>query len=402
MTGKILIRQTTCFSSKQAIKNNNKSINVFPLNSSNCFLFYGARYAIWAGINALGIKPESNIIMPSYNCGTELDPIIDHKIQIKFYKVKKDMTININDLVKQIDFNTAAILIIHYLGFPQPILEIKNICRTNNLFLIEDCAHAFLSTFQSENLGSFGDISVFSIRKTLPIPNGGALVINNKNFHFREKQITGSRLSTYFVSVELLRNRTQQRHKKIMWRLTDKVFRTFSFINYFFRLILRILKKVLPYQGLALVHVNYWSREFHRDLAKWKISKFSEKIMKNIDYENIKNKRRENFDYLLLNLPKSKDFSLVFDKLPIGVCPLFFPIIVENRKFFHKIFEDRGISTFQYWQHMHDAVPWDKFPDAVYLKKHILGIPVHQDISINHLNKIIEVFQDIKKKGRDY
>jgi hypothetical protein len=46
---------------------------------------------------------------------------------------------------------------------------------------------------------------------------------------------------------------------------------------------------------------------------------------------------------------------------------------------------------------MHDDVPWDKFSDAVYLKQHILGLPIHQDISYHHLDKIIEVFHDLRK-----
>lgn len=370
---------------------------MFPLNSLNSYLFYGARYAIWAGVKILGINPDHNIIMPSYNCGTEIDPILDQKIKIKYYKIKKDMTIDIKDLLKQIDSNTAAILVVHYLGFPQPITEIKNICSTNGLFLIEDCAHAFMSIYQSRNLGSFGDISVFSIRKTLPIPNGGALVINNENFKFEEKQIKGSRLSTYFVSVELLKNRTQQDHQKLLWVLTDMVFRSVAFINYVLRLMLRLVKKIFSYRGLALIHVNYWSREFQRDLAKWKVSKFSERIMRNLDYEKIKEKRRKNFEYLLKNLTKTEDIEVVFNQLPMGVCPLFFPIIVKDRQYYYQKLKDRGISTFQYWQHMHHAVPWDKYPDAVYLKQHVLGLPIHQDISYYHLDKIIEVFNNIRK-----
>ena len=97
------------------------------------------------------------------------------------------------------------------------------------------------------------------------------------------------------------------------------------------------------------------------------------------------------------NLPKIQDIEFVFGKLPQGVCPLFFPIIVKDRKYYHQKFKENGILTFQYWQHMHGAVPWEKFPNAVYLKKHVLGLPIHQDISFDHLDKIIEVFHDFRK-----
>jgi len=394
----MLIRQTPCFSLKDVIKKRGKKdIDIYPLNSKNCYLFYGARYAIWAGLKVLGITPRHNILMPSYNCGTEIDPILDLGIQVKYYNIKKNMAIDTVDLIEQIDTNTAAIFVIHYIGFPQPLDEIKMVCNKHRLFLIEDCAHAFLSSNKSRNLGTYGDMSVFSIRKTLPIPNGGALVLNKKKLNFDLKLIKGSSLSTFFVAVELLKNRTRQSDPDLPGKLIDMTFRIIAFMNHIFRLMLRVIKKISSYKGFALIHINYWCREFQRELAKWKISAFSERIMSNIDYEKIKEKRRENFEYLLMNLPKISDVEVVFDTLPEGVCPLFFPIIVKDRQHYYQTLKARGIITFQYWQHKHDAVPWDKFKDAVFLKKHVLGLPIHQDIRFDHLNKIIDVFKDINK-----
>src|SRR5439155_6559464 len=49
-------------------------------------------------------------------------------------------------------------------------------CEAHRLRLIEDCA---LSLFSRENgtwLGSVGDLALFSVYKTLPLPHGGFLV----------------------------------------------------------------------------------------------------------------------------------------------------------------------------------------------------------------------------------
>jgi perosamine synthetase len=51
----------------------------------------------------------------------------------------------------------------HFLGFPQPIDEVKKICGERTLFLIEDCAHALLSYHDGKPLGSYGDVSNFSL-----------------------------------------------------------------------------------------------------------------------------------------------------------------------------------------------------------------------------------------------
>jgi hypothetical protein len=344
-----------------------------------------------AGIKALGISPEQNILIPSYNCGTEIDPILDQKIQIKYYKIKRNLKVDLEDLLHQIDANSAAILVVHYLGFPQPIEEIKKICIRNNLFLIEDCAHAFLSTYKSENLGSFGDISVFSMRKTLPIPNGGSLVINNEKLHFEDKQIRSSPLSTYFIAVELIKNRTQPDNRSILNKLTDLCLMIVDYINGIVKLALRVIKKLFPYKGLALIHVNYY--EFEKELATWKISPFSERIMSNMDYRKIKEIRRENFEHLLLNMPTMSDTEVVFKRLPEGVCPLFFPLIVKDRPFYYQNLKKMGITSFQYWRYMHSAVPWDDFPESKFLKNHLLGLPIHQDIKIDYLERMIEVLK---------
>ena len=386
------IGQTPCFSLKEIIKKGKTDIDVFPLNSKNCYFFFSARYAIWAGLKVLGITSGKNILMPSYNCGTEIDPFFDRKIQVKYYEVKSNFEIDIDDMIRQIDTSTAAILVTHYLGFPQPIDKIREICNTKKLFLIEDCAHAFLTTYQSKNVGTFGDISVFSIRKTLPIPNGGALVINNENFKFKDKQIKSSPISSFFMAVEILKGKTQQANSSVFEMLTTMVVRSVALMNEIFKVILRVLRKLLYYKGLALIHVNYY--DFERELVHWKMSTLSTRIIRNIDYKKIKEIRRKNYEYLLVNLPKMQDIEVVFSSLPEGVCPLFFPLIVKDRQYYYQKFIERGIKTHQYWQYFHDAVPWDKFPKAVFLKKHVLGLPIHQDVSFDHLDRMIEVFKD--------
>jgi dTDP-4-amino-4,6-dideoxygalactose transaminase len=387
----MLIRQTPSFSLKEIFTNGRTDIDVYPLNSKNTHLFFGARYAIWAGIKAFSITADQNILMPSYNCGTEIDPILDQGIQVKYYRVKRNMVVEVEDIRTQIDPNSAAVFLIHYMGIPQPIEEIKQLCEENGLYLIEDCAHAFLSTYNSKPLGTFGDFSVFSIRKTLPIPNGGALVLNNEKAIFNEKLKKGGALSSFFVAIELLNNKTHQDHPGLFENLIDMIIGGVAFLNKIFQLFLRIIRKISPYKGLSLVQLNYYCREFKRDIVLWEISTLSKRIMGNVHYDQVKEKRRANFEYLLQNLPKTKEIEIVFKTLPAGACPLFFPLIVKDRSFYYQKLKDQNITVFNYWRHLHDAVPWDKFPEAVFLKEHVLGLPVHQDINFNHLDKILKV-----------
>jgi dTDP-4-amino-4,6-dideoxygalactose transaminase len=84
--------------------------------------------------------------------------------------------------------------------------------------------------------------------------------------------------------------------------------------------------------------------------------------------------------------------------LPKGVCPLFFPLLVESRQEREVIYEalkNMGITSHPWWKTFHPAVNWDEFPDAVYLKECLLGLPIHQDITRHHLDRIVNVLDTV-------
>ncbi len=54
----------------------------------------------------------------------------------------------------------------------------KALAERHGLPLIEDCALSLLSSDGDRPLGTTGDVGIFCLYKTLPVPNGGALVVN--------------------------------------------------------------------------------------------------------------------------------------------------------------------------------------------------------------------------------
>jgi len=66
---------------------------------------------------------------------------------------------------------------------------ILDLCRKNNICLIEDAAHAFPAKFHNRYIGTFGDITCFSFyaNKTITTGEGGMLVTNNENIYERVK-----------------------------------------------------------------------------------------------------------------------------------------------------------------------------------------------------------------------
>lgn len=63
----------------------------------------------------------------------------------------------------------------HQWGFPQDMEKILAFCAENNLFCIEDCAHAFKSYYKGKRVGTYGNAAVFSLAKFFPCGVSGAI-----------------------------------------------------------------------------------------------------------------------------------------------------------------------------------------------------------------------------------
>ncbi|MFX0124542.1 MAG: DegT/DnrJ/EryC1/StrS family aminotransferase [Candidatus Hodarchaeota archaeon] len=388
----IYISRRPTFSLTHILRKNKRRSSLFPLNHKRCYFFFNARYALLAAINALRLKSDDAILLPSYNCGVEIDPILHLGIKPLFYNVTKNFLPDFDDLLDKITKQVKAILVTHFLGFPQPIEQIKEICVRNEIFLIEDCAHAFLSKNNGVYLGSYGDASIFSLLKTLPIPNGGALVIINKDIEYRHNSQKPSFFATLFSAVEILNSRSSindNLFKEIVKRIINNSVNKFKFC-------LIILKKISHKEGLYLVRSDSYT--FNEKIISWGISQLSKNILGNLNFNKIKKIRRRNFKYLLNHFLKNKKEILIFEDLPNGVCPLFFPIFVKNsetREVLYRTLKLRGIVTHPWWNRFHPEVPWEAFPDAVYLKQRLLGLPIHQDLELKHLDEVIREFENV-------
>ncbi len=162
----------------------NPQINNYYLNNL-CFT-YNARTAFSLCLKNI-LKRNSSILLPSYIGVTDregsgvLDPINENGINFDFYKIKRDFQVDEVDLYQKLDTKLfKAVLIIHYFGFLNVnIIELSEYCKLNDVFLIEDCAHAFNSNYYEKKLGEFGDYSFFSLHKYFPSNQGGILKTND-------------------------------------------------------------------------------------------------------------------------------------------------------------------------------------------------------------------------------
>ena len=158
--------------------------------TENIWYFSSARTAFKHLLQQLDFGEEEQILLPAYVGITDregsgvMEPIWDREINYEFFKLDSNLNADLADIDVQIQRGTTkALLLIHYFGFPQKgLYKIRDYCKANQVYLIEDCAHSLYSKFGDADLGSIGDFSFFSIHKSIPSESGGFLRSNLVGF----------------------------------------------------------------------------------------------------------------------------------------------------------------------------------------------------------------------------
>lgn len=108
-------------------------------------------------------------------------------ITIKIVDVDNNGNIDINKVEELISITKVkVILVTHLYGDCCDMFKLTEICKKNDIYIIEDCAQGCGTTINNKKLGSFGDISCFSFypSKNLGcLGDGGAICTNNQSLY---------------------------------------------------------------------------------------------------------------------------------------------------------------------------------------------------------------------------
>jgi perosamine synthetase len=342
----------------------------FPFDHPGVSYHYFARNGIYDLARQWGLVGKE-VLFPTYFHGVELDALLAAGVQPSFFPVDGGMCVDCKDIVARIRPDTRAVYLIHYLGFPGPVREIAEICRERKLLLIEDCALALLSRQRDQPLGTFGDAAVFCLYKTLPVPNGGALVVLRGEPPRFPKVAPALRTPLSYISASL--GMQFESHGNV---LAASLLRTATTVT-------RTLTS-----RVTAERVEVGSQDFDLTDANLAMSSIVHVLLSGQRYSKIVERRRRNFSLLLERLRKFT--TPVFDRLPDGVCPLFYPLQVRNKQPIMEFLLARGIETVNFWSRSHRILPEGLFPEADRLRRSIVELPCHQDASPETMIRIAE------------
>ncbi len=342
----------------------------FPFLSGKQAILNCGREALYFGIKLLKNLPET-VHLPAYCCKSVLTPFKKLGIKIKFYDVGKHLEPIVDDKALG---EGELFLLIHYFGIPQDTRSIKQLCEQRGLVLIEDCAHALPDPESRWPMGSTGTFSIYSLRKQLPVPDGGVLVINDESL--------GNRLG--MIPTPTLQNISA---KKWLAMAIDKFAFFLGWPN-----TLRI-KDALR-DKIGSTDTIFYSRLLNNPMPE--ISYTTAKFITNVDFGKIAKIRKKNYYWLADRIKDINGVIVPFPALPDSAVPQGLPIMVKNVDCICSAMRKKCVGTDRWPGNEFPATATkEEFPGASYWNEHLLLLPIHQDLCLRHLEFCVLVLREV-------
>lgn len=298
-------------------------------------------------------------LLPVYTCESVIIPFIKKGYTCYFYDIDVNLQPNNDDINTFLEEKIGVFLHMGYYGFPtngkigDQIKQLKN----NGTIIVEDITHTLFSYYQRYE---DNDYYVGSLRKWFGLPSGGFLASKNKKI----KEI--NKINEFFSSI---------RKEALIIKGEYIKTKNEQLKNQF----LKMFKKA--------------EEELNNDPAPYYIDEVSNTIILNYDIDELILKRRENFDFLLKQIKDIKGINTVFDDLPDGICPFFFPIYIERiRDKLRKFFIEEKVYCPVHWPipvQVENIRSW--ISKKVY--ENIISIPCDQRYGLSDMKHIVSLLK---------
>jgi perosamine synthetase len=150
--------------------------------------------ALFLALKVLGVGPGDEVILPSFTMIATINAVmwVGAKPVLVDCASKTDWNLDISQIKQKINSRTKVIMPVHIYGYSCQMQELMALAKKHNLYVIEDAAEAMGSTYRNKMLGSFGDLSCYSLyaNKIITTGNGGMVATNNKKYYQLLKKLS--------------------------------------------------------------------------------------------------------------------------------------------------------------------------------------------------------------------
>src|SRR4030042_657548 len=343
----------------------NCSFSSVDLNKFKSFyLLDSGRSALMEILSNKDLK-KKKFLIPFYSCKSIVQPFIDRHIKFDFYDINYDLQINLNKIHQQIKKSRFdSILIVNYFGFTVNN-EIVSSLKDRNIFILEDLSHMSFIPILIGKYNPVGDIVFGSLRKLLPVVDGG-FILKSDNLKFTEHKITFTNHALFKAGSKILK----------------EIFLKSGLINNQFE------KKFL-----SLSFESEQILDFNSDKPLG-ISPFTISILSSLKFKEIFKQRRENYIHLMTLYRNERIFkhkiTLLNNKLDDHILPYMFPVRVkENRNCIRQKLIDKKIFTPLIWE-LEKSRFSNRFPVSLKVSEELLCLPIDQRYNNNDMETMFD------------
>lgn len=341
---------------------------------------WNARGALFQLLRELPHRDRTTVLVPAFHCMALIQPIVAAGFEIACYRIRPDFTVDLGDLAAQMGSHVAAVLVIHYFGFPADLDEIVPLAQHQGALVIEDCSHSFLTRDLHMPLGRRGHYAIYSYYKCVPSVVGGALVANGN----APLPAVPARCAPWPARLTILRRWIKQADERNPMRAMQLTQRALSALT-------------------RLVFVGYERRKglapgfldepylFHPALASSSLPHWVPRIIEGADWNAIVRARRRHYTALCSLLHDTSVIHRPIPTLPEGVVPYMFPVMFRNRIHHEAALRAAGIPFLRFGETLHgalNAASQGARADAEALSRSLLLLPVHQDLDHHDVERL--------------
>ncbi len=304
-------------------------------------VYHDNAVAVNSGRNALEYILLANnyqkIYIPYYTCDVMLQPLKRQNISFEFYYLNRDFTPKMGLLKKG-----EALLYVNYFGLFENIIP-ELFKKYSNI--IVDNSQAFYSK-RYKSIPTF-----YSPRKFFGLPDGGFIYPNQKIIKKLKCDKSGNRMGHLILRID---------------DSTEKGYQLFLEND-----------KKIDYLPLR------------------KMSKLTEKLLRNINFEEVRNRRNENFYFFHKLLKHSNKLSYLLEKSLING-PMIYPFLRENNLILREKLIKNKIFVATYWPNVIQWIGNEKVFEKT-LVNDLIALPIDQRYGKKDLIKIVKLINSINE-----
>ena len=354
-------------------------------------LTFNARGALLAAFREIARQGRRKVLLPAFHCPSAISPALLAGLTPVYYRIRPDLGIDTDDVMRLADRDTAAILLIHFFGFAPELQPLAPLAALD-IQRVEDCSHAYVA---ADSLGLAGsplsDYRVFSFWKTAPSGVGGGLWRRQPlAAASRAAAPASARLRNY---KQLLDEAAQRPGQPLLRALLGGVDGLRNSLRHGLRKppCPAAVASASPPPPLLERGEAYYP--MHASLADAAMPRHVRRIIAAADLPAIINARRANYLCYQAALPRLRPLQPLATALPAATCPWVFPVLLDDRAQWDHRLRAAGVALHTFGIYLHSSLfasgAAAAVRDARYLAERVLCLSIHPDLSLTDIDRSI-------------